>query len=158
MITFQVPRELPPSQQPSHSQSPHPLRPSSAPSFGSFGFSAPSISEQYQPPSHMWSYVPPPSLWSSQSVELQMGQYMTSSPSNIHVSRCFLLLYKRSSSCNSAPPQPPQVHCLGLCCPGTEGPARPNVPSDYCCGDTVFDCYYHVRLSPSAIINDHLIK
>ena len=33
---------------------------------------------------------------------------MTSIPSNIHVSRCFLLLYKLSSSCNSAPPQPLQ--------------------------------------------------
>ena len=47
------------TQQASHSQQPHPLRPSSAPPFSSFGSSAPSISEQYQPPPHMWRNVPP---------------------------------------------------------------------------------------------------
>ena len=63
------------TQQASHSQPPHPLHPSSAPSFGSFGSSAPSISEQYQPPSHTWRHVPPASsLWGSQSVEY-MEQY-----------------------------------------------------------------------------------
>lgn len=58
------------TQQASHSQQPHPLRPSSAPPFSSFGSSAPSISEQYQPPPHMWRNVPPrSSMWGSQSME-----------------------------------------------------------------------------------------
>lgn len=61
---------IPATQQVSHSQPPHPLRPSSAPSFGLFGSSAPSTSEQYQPPPHMWRNVPPASsVWGSQSME-----------------------------------------------------------------------------------------
>lgn len=63
---------IPATQQASHSQPPHPLRPSSAPSFGS---SAPSTSAQYQPPPHMWRNVPPASsVWGSQSMEY-MEQY-----------------------------------------------------------------------------------
>ena len=66
---------IPASQQASHSQPPHPLRPSSAPSFGSFGSSAPSTSVQYQPPPHMWRNVPPASsVLGSQSMEY-MEQY-----------------------------------------------------------------------------------
>ena len=58
---------IPATQQASHSQPP---RPSSTPSFGSFGSSAPSTSEQYQPPPHMWRNVPPASsVWGSQSME-----------------------------------------------------------------------------------------
>ena len=68
-MTFQVPWKLP-SKQASHFQQPHPLRPSSAPPFSSFGSSAPSISEQYQPPTHMWRNVHPrSSMWGSQSME-----------------------------------------------------------------------------------------
>ena len=63
---------IPATQQASHSQPP---RPSSTPSFGSFGSSAPSTSEQYQPPPHMWRNVPPASsVWGSQSMEY-MEQY-----------------------------------------------------------------------------------
>jgi hypothetical protein len=63
---------IPAIHQASHSQPPHPLRPSSAPSFSSFGSSA---SEQYQPPPHMWKNVPPASsVWGSQSTEY-MEQY-----------------------------------------------------------------------------------
>ncbi|XP_075338653.1 uncharacterized protein LOC142398502 isoform X3 [Odontesthes bonariensis] len=65
---------IPATQQPSHLQQPA-LHPSSAPSFGSFGSSSPSPSEQYQPPPHMWRNVPPASsVWGSQSME-DMQQY-----------------------------------------------------------------------------------
>lgn len=66
---------IPATQQVSHSQPPDKLRPSSAPCFRSFGSSAPSTSEQYQPPPHMWRNVPPASsVWGSQSMEY-MEQY-----------------------------------------------------------------------------------
>ena len=66
---------IPETQQASHSQPLHPLRPSSTPSFGSFGSSAPSTSEQYQPPPHMSRNVPPASsVWGSQTMEY-MEQY-----------------------------------------------------------------------------------
>ena len=66
----------PPSQQPGKPATlNHAPRPSSTPSFGSFGSSAPSTSEQYQPPPHMWRNVPPASSgWGSQSMEY-MEQY-----------------------------------------------------------------------------------
>ena len=123
MTTFQVSRELHPSKKPSHSQPPHPLRPSSASSFGSFGSSAPSIFEQYQPlptcgdTCLLHHHCGVHSLWNT------WGR-MTSNPYNIHISRCFLLLYKLSSRYSSAPP--PSVYRLGLCCPGIEGPAKLN--------------------------------
>ena len=66
---------IPATQQACPSQQPHPLRPSSAPSFSSFDSSAPVISQQYQPPPHMWRNVPPASsVWGSQSMEY-MEQY-----------------------------------------------------------------------------------
>ena len=34
----------------------------------------------------------------------------------------------------------------------------PSHPSDYCCSDSVFECYYYVPLSSCVIINDQLIK
>ena len=145
---------IPATQQASHSQLPHSLRPSSAPSFGLFGSSTPSISDTYQPPSHMWRNVPPASsLWGSQSVEY-MGQYDQQSfqHSRQHDAS--------SSSTNSAAAATahhhnhPSVYCAQVL---RDQPSQTQ-PSDYCCSDSVFDSYDYVRLSPCAIINDHLIK
>ena len=134
MMTFQVPRELPPpppppipaTQQGSHSQPPHSPRPSSAPSFGSFGSSAQSISEQFQLPSHIWRYVHPASLlWGSQSVEY-MEQY--DQQSFQHPSQRILSFSSTSSAAAATAHHNnhPSVYCPGLCCPGTEGPAQLN--------------------------------
>ena len=133
---------IPATQQTSHSQPPHPLRPRSAPSFGSFGSSAPSISEQYQPLSHMWRYVPPASsLWGSQSVEY-IGQCDQQSfqhprqqmlPSPLQTQQ---QLQQRTTTTN------PVSTALGYAAEVLRDHPSPTQPSDYCC----------------AIINDRLIK
>ena len=82
------------TQEASHSEQPHPLRPSSSPPFSSFGSSAPSISEQYQPPptcgetclqDHQCGVL---SLWSTWSST-------TSNPYSIHIITCLLFLDSR---------------------------------------------------------------
>ena len=90
------------TQQASHSQQPHPLRPSSAPPFSSF-HSSPSISKQYQhhlSPSSISHLLTcgetclhdhqcgVHSLWSTWSS-------ITSNPSSIHITRCLLFLDSR---------------------------------------------------------------
>ena len=127
LVTFQVTKELSPSQQPSKQAtlnhlthcSPVQQRPSNR--------SAPLHYQSWSSINHLLTcgdtclqhhHCGVYSLWST------WGS-MTSNPSNIHVSRCFFILYKLSSSCNSAPSQPLQ------CLPpwvmlSAEGPAQPN--------------------------------
>ena len=134
MMTFKVSWELTPSQQPSKQATHNHLTHCAPVQHRPSDRSAPL---QHQPPSSI-SHLPTcgdtclqhhhcgvHSLWSTWSS-------MTNNPSNIHVSRSFLLFYKLSSSCNSAPPPPVSI-ALDYAAQALRDQPSPTQPSGYCC-------------------------
>ena len=107
---------------------------------------------------HMLRYVPPASsLWGSQSVEY-MGQYDQQSFQHPRQQMLSPPLQTQQQLQQHITRTTPVSTALDYAAQALRDQPSPTQPSDYCCRDSVFDFYYYVRLSPCAIINDHLIK
>ena len=120
------------NQQPSYSQPPYPMRSSSAPPFGLFGSSTPSMSEQYQ--------------WFMGQYEQHPLQQMRPPP-----------LLQIMPKTNSAAAATGHHHtypsaATGYAAQVPRDQPSPTQSSDNCCSDCIFGCDYYVPLLPYAII------